>query len=385
LPLIFSQLDLTGNSNSNSFRAVCNLDKNIDDFDENTGDSWIFPVNYEKRDYQLNISKTALFQNTLVILPTGLGKTFIASVVIYNFYRWFPKSKIIFMAPTKPLVNQQLSACYDIVGISKEETAELTGCAVKKEKRKELWNSKRVFFCTPQCIVSDIESNNLPTNSIKLVVIDEAHKSKGDYAYCKVIKAISSTNHNFRVLALTATAGRTNDVIQIIQNLLISKIEHRDQSSIDVRPYTHKKVFETIKVQLGSELKEIQEKFIELIDPYIREIKNAGYARINNLCKGFLIIEQNRVRMNNFIPETEKSKLLSNFTIAVSLYHSLELLERHGLYMFLKSFRDENNTYKYYVNKDFKLKKFVTNLDKQYGSDKSPLSINSNPMPNGGN
>lgn len=68
-----------------------------DDFDKNTGSTWIFPVAYEKREYQLNISRTCLFTNTMVCLPTGYGKTFIASVVIYNFYRWFPRSKIIFM------------------------------------------------------------------------------------------------------------------------------------------------------------------------------------------------------------------------------------------------------------------------------------------------
>lgn len=40
----------------------------------------------------------------------GLGKTFIAAVVMYNYYRWFPLGKLIFMAPTKPLVAQQV--CY---------------------------------------------------------------------------------------------------------------------------------------------------------------------------------------------------------------------------------------------------------------------------------
>lgn len=48
----------------------------------------------------------ALTHNILVCLPTGLGKTFIATNVIYNYYRWFPQGKIFFLAPTKPLVNQ---------------------------------------------------------------------------------------------------------------------------------------------------------------------------------------------------------------------------------------------------------------------------------------
>ncbi len=66
-------------------------------------------------------------------LPTGLGKTFIAAVVMYNYYRWFPEGrntdcrshhtliriagKVIFMAPSRQLVAQQMEACYDIMGI----------------------------------------------------------------------------------------------------------------------------------------------------------------------------------------------------------------------------------------------------------------------------
>lgn len=45
---------------------------------------WIFPLNRPKRDYQFNISRHCLFDNTLVALPTGLGKTFIAGVVMLN-------------------------------------------------------------------------------------------------------------------------------------------------------------------------------------------------------------------------------------------------------------------------------------------------------------
>lgn len=45
---------------------------------------WIYPLNQPKRDYQFNIVKHCLFDNTLVALPTGLGKTFIAGVVMLN-------------------------------------------------------------------------------------------------------------------------------------------------------------------------------------------------------------------------------------------------------------------------------------------------------------
>lgn len=123
-------------------------------FSLSTGNTWIYPENYPVREYQYNIVQTALYYNTLVCLPTGkkrnihhhvinsirlnvqnlafkfisgLGKTFIAAVVMYNFWRWFPFGKIVFLAPTKPLVAQQIDACYEIMGIPSAEMIELTG------------------------------------------------------------------------------------------------------------------------------------------------------------------------------------------------------------------------------------------------------------------
>ena len=72
----------------------CNNNVSID---ESAARNWIYPTNYPIRDYQLEICKNALQMNTLVCLPTGLGKTLIAAVVMYNFYRWFPEG-IIFIA-----------------------------------------------------------------------------------------------------------------------------------------------------------------------------------------------------------------------------------------------------------------------------------------------
>lgn len=96
-------------------------------FCTSAGALWVYPTNCPVRDYQLHIARAALFCNTLVCLPTGLGKTFIAAVVMYNFYRWFPSGKVVFMAPTKPLVTQQIEACYRVMGIPQSHMAEMTG------------------------------------------------------------------------------------------------------------------------------------------------------------------------------------------------------------------------------------------------------------------
>jgi Fanconi anemia group M protein len=95
--------------------------------DPATTHSWIYPLNVPLRTYQHAIVSEALFKNTLVCLPTGLGKTFIAAAVMYNFRRWCPDGLVLFMAPTKPLVAQQIDACRSIVGLAHDDCAELTG------------------------------------------------------------------------------------------------------------------------------------------------------------------------------------------------------------------------------------------------------------------
>jgi ATP-dependent DNA helicase MPH1 len=50
-------------------------------------------------------------------------------------------------------------------------------------------------------------------------------------------------NPHFRVLALTATPGSTPEAVQnIIDALHISRIEIRDENSLDLKEYVHKKV-----------------------------------------------------------------------------------------------------------------------------------------------
>ncbi|KAF0719259.1 hypothetical protein AaE_010484, partial [Aphanomyces astaci] len=146
------------------------------DIDRDLATQWIYPSNYPVRAYQQSISRAALLQNTLVCLPTGLGKTLIAAVVMFNFYRWFPRGKIVFMAPTKPLVSQQIQACHDVMPIPQSDMAELQG-NVAPAKRKQLWATKRVFFCTPQSLQNDIERGNCDVRSFVCVVVDEAHRA----------------------------------------------------------------------------------------------------------------------------------------------------------------------------------------------------------------
>jgi len=172
-------------------------------------------------------------------LPTGLGKTLIASVVMYNYYKWFPSGKVVFMAPTKPLVNQQLTACHDIMGIPEGHTANMQG-TTNPEKRASFWNQKRVFFCTPQTFTNDLKSEIIDAKRVTLIVIDEAHKATGDYAYTTAVKSLEENGGRFRVLALSATPGTDPKKVQhVLLNLRIARLEIRFEDDPEIQQYSN--------------------------------------------------------------------------------------------------------------------------------------------------
>uniref|UniRef100_UPI0037E7E5E7 Fanconi anemia group M protein n=1 Tax=Semicossyphus pulcher TaxID=241346 RepID=UPI0037E7E5E7 len=305
-------------------------------FDSSSAKVWIYPTNYPIRDYQLKMSEAALFQNSLVCLPTGLGKTFIASVVMYNFYRWYPSGKIVFMAPTKPLVAQQIEACYKVMGIPQAHMAELTGSTAAKQ-RQEVWRTKRVFFLTPQVMVNDLSRETCPAQQVKCVVIDEAHKALGNHAYCQVIRQLGSQTLQFRILALSATpGGDTKSVQSVISNLLISHIELRSEESPDIQAHSHQRSVEKMIVPLGEALSAQQARYLQVLEKFMsRLVQNRVMAHkdLRTLSKYQLILARDQFRKNppSHIKGPQQGMLEGDFALCISLYHGYELLMQMGL------------------------------------------------------
>ncbi|XP_059706707.1 Fanconi anemia group M protein isoform X3 [Haemorhous mexicanus] len=305
-------------------------------FSEAAGSIWIYPTNLPVRPYQERMAGAALLANTLVCLPTGLGKTFVAAVVMYNFYRWFPSGKVLFLAPTKPLVAQQMEACGRVMGIPWRDMAEMTG-GTQALGRRELWNTKRVFFLTPQIMVNDLSRGTCPAVDIKCLVIDEAHKALGNHAYCQVVRELSKYTNQFRVLALSATPGSdTKAVQQVISNLLIAQIEVCAEDSPEIQPYSHERQVEKIVVPLGEELMEIQNTYIKVLEAFAGRLIKVGVLSrrdIPSLTKYQIILARDQYRKNPSAQHAgiHQGIIEGDFALCISLYHGYELLLQMGI------------------------------------------------------
>jgi len=86
--------------------------------------------------------------------------------------RWFPQGQVVFLAPTRPLVSQQVEACFKIVGIPMAHTAQVQG-TVKAADREAYWADRRVFYATPQTFFNDMKEGRCNPRRVVAVVIDE--------------------------------------------------------------------------------------------------------------------------------------------------------------------------------------------------------------------
>lgn len=314
--------------------------------DRDAMSTWVYPTNLgATRDYQFSIVKNSLFNNTLVALPTGLGKTFIAATVMLNFYRWTKSAKIVFVAPTKPLVAQQIDACYQIVGIPRSDTTLLTG-DIAPALRVDEWQEKRVFFMTPQTLLNDLSHGYADPKSIALLVVDEAHRAVGEYAYAKVTKLIRRFSNSMRVLALTATPGSKVETVQeVIDNLGISHCEIRTEDSIDIRQYVHSREIEQRVLDPSDEMNLISELFTKALKPMMEKLssQNIWYARNPMALTSFGLMQaqkewfESRGRHAN---QGLQGMMRAIFTTLTSIAHSIKLLNFHGIKPFFDNLND---------------------------------------------
>ncbi|KAI0100403.1 hypothetical protein GGR51DRAFT_532791 [Nemania sp. FL0031] len=373
-------------SRAHAFRADLPIEPPTHhELDQEALKTWVYPTNLgPTRDYQFSIVKNGLFNNTLVALPTGLGKTFIAATIMLNYFRWMKTAKLIFVAPTKPLVSQQVDACFHIAGIPRSQTTLLTG-EVTPALRAEEWNSKRVFFMTPQTLENDLSSGFADPKSIGLLVIDEAHRATGNYSYVKLVAFMRRFSNSFRILALTATPGSKVEAVQeVIDGLGISYVEIRTENSLDIRPYVHQRDEDIVLLDLSDEIILIKDLFSKTLQPLVDKLssQNAYYGRDPMALTTYGLVKARKdwfAGPGRHANQGVKFMTTAIFAILSSLAHAIKLLNFHGIKPFydnLAQFRDEiegqgqkGSKYKRQIVEDASFREMMTKIDRWVRND----------------
>jgi Fanconi anemia group M protein len=219
----------------------------------------IRPESIEERRYQLSVALRALDANTMVVLPTGLGKTAVALIVAASRL-YSHQGRVLVLAPTKPLVEQHLRFFKQFLLVrndsepAESDFAMFTG-DTPPEERERAWEACRICFATPQVIKNDCLAGRYSLADVVLLVVDECHRAVGNYAYVFLAQHYCTAAKDPLLLAMTASPGGDPAKVQeVCNNLQIEAVETRVETDEDVRPYIHEREIHYVDVFLPEEL-----------------------------------------------------------------------------------------------------------------------------------
>lgn len=292
------------------------------------------------REYQKIISNSALNKNTLVILPTALGKTIISLLVSVNILYNYKEKRILILAPTRPLVNQHWDSFMSNIKLLDEQTVVVTG-KIPPHARTIVWNNKtiRLFFSTPEVVKNDIIDKRLSLVDFFLVVFDEAHRAVKDYAYTFIADQYIKHCLNPLILGLTASPGSEKYKIQeICNNLFIENIEFKTEEDKDVKRYINPIHLKWQWFDLPSEYQYVKSILKTMLDEKLNWLNSRNILRKNSkwIFKRDLISlgEQLRSKLSITLEEDRRSiyYALMQQSIALSLMYCIELVESQGFH-----------------------------------------------------
>ena len=287
-------------------------------------------IQLKPRDYQSSIVETAKDHNTLVVLPTGLGKTLIALLLSIHRFQQHPTEKILFLAPTRPLVEQHFNSFKEQLPELYADCQLFTG-ATPAPQRKKIWQTAEIIFSTPQCIANDLDKMRYKLEDVSLLIIDEAHRCLKNYAYTSVVKRYKDHSQNQKILGLTASPGsEAAKVNEICNHLDIQQIEVRDRESPDVAPFLQELEFEKVEVPFPKEFLEIKVLLDQLYMSKVNTLKerNLLFGPANKIT---LLKTQARLAAQASKRNWQAMVGMSLTAQAIKLSHAMELLETQTL------------------------------------------------------
>jgi len=205
----------------------------------------------EARGYQIAATQACIRCSTLLVMPTGFGKT----AVQWNCIADALDSgieKIVITAPTVGLVEQQRRMILERIKIDPDVVRTYTG-SDRPAKRGEIWGQATIIIATPQVIRNDVDSSLINLEKVGLLIIDEAHHAKGNHATAQVADRYESQASEPWLVAATASPGSTQKSIEQLRDRLnVRRIFVAKREDDLLRPYAVDMNIATIRVMLDA-------------------------------------------------------------------------------------------------------------------------------------
>jgi Fanconi anemia group M protein len=287
----------------------------------------------EDREYQRRIVERALEANTLVVLPTALGKTVIAELVAAELLHRYPGCRVLMMAPTKPLALQHRESILRHLKLERDEVATVTG---EMPDRSMIWDDPkvRVITATPQTVWNDYRKGLVRLEEFALLVFDECHRSRSRYAYTRLAGEYVRRCPYPLILALTASPGSEEEkVIEVVRNLWIEQIAWTTEGDEEVAKYIPGIKASWVRVALPEQYEAIRQVIKRMIETTLAKLRIDGLPVPEEVNRKVLVGLMNRLRAEiEAGAKGPNMHYMSLISAALSLYHALELIESQHVY-----------------------------------------------------
>lgn len=309
---------------------------------KNAKNKYLREKQIEHREYQLKIAQACASKNSLVVLPTGLGKTIIGVYVAAKILESFPpKSKVIVLAPTRPLINQHYDSFRNLMAIPEEQFVVLTG-KIPPEKRVDFFRENQIIFYTPQTLRNDLANRKYTLESVCLIIFDEAHHASGDYAYTLIADEYVDQNPDGTILGLTASPGSTKEKIRVLcKNLHVplENIHTRTRKDVDVKTYLKPMDVYKIGVNLTELMEEAYIAVQSLLEQRLQYLSQLGFLSVKADSLYTKVIRKDLLKLNAELVrlvqgDGDKTGVYSALSVnaqGLILFHMIELIEQQGL------------------------------------------------------
>ena len=203
----------------------------------------------EARGYQIEATQACIRCSTLLVMPTGFGKTAVQWNCIADALH-SNVEKIIITAPTVGLVEQHRRMILERIQIDESKVRTYTG-SDRPAKRGQIWDDATLLIATPQVIRNDVDSGLIQLKEVGLLIIDEAHHAKGNHATAQVADRYRQQASKPWLIAATASPGSTQKAIeQLWKRLDVKQIFVQKREDNMLRPYAVDMNIATIRVML---------------------------------------------------------------------------------------------------------------------------------------
>jgi Fanconi anemia group M protein len=287
----------------------------------------------EDRGYQRRMVERALEANTLVVLPTALGKTVIAELVAAELLHRYPGCRVLIMAPTKPLALQHRESILRHLKLEREEVATVTG---EMPDRSMIWDDPkvRVITATPQTVWNDYKRGLVRLEEFALLVFDECHRSRSRYAYTRLAGEYVRRCPYPLILALTASPGSEEEkVIEVVRNLWIEQIVWMTEEDEEVAKYIPGIKASWVRVALPEQYEAIRQVIKRMIESTLARLRIDGLPVPEEVNRKVLVGLMNRLRAEiEAGAKGPNMHYMALISAALSLYHALELIESQHVY-----------------------------------------------------